>query len=1141
MKWFMNLSLAKKQVLVLLTVGLIPMAAIATLCVDVADRALARQALSHLQSVRENKATAISRYFRQAQQNITTLAANPFVIDAMSELSPAFDAMVRDEAITPDDLRVMRSSLRRYYGEQFAAQYQKLNDNTQPAIESWLQELSDTTVAAQYRYISDNPNPLGEKHLLDHARATGPYHDRHEHYHGYLRQYLQQYNYYDIFLIDTISGDVVYTVFKELDYATSLNDGPFADSNLTEAFQQAKTLRAGETVLVDYQPYAPSYDAPASFIATPIVNQYGTVGVLAIQMPLEPVNEIMSERAGMGETGESYLVGPDQLMRSDSFLDADNHSVSASFRNPQTGKVDTVATRKSQAGTTGAEIIQNYLGSDVLSAYAPIQIGDFTWSIVTEVDTAEALASITGLQHNAVIFALFILCVIAVFSYFLSKAMATPILKLASVIQRVQREGNFDLTIDNSHRDEVGTTCASFNTLLRNLASAFSQTNDVLTQLTQGNYEEKVTGDYAGQLAVLKNGINSTVDQLAESYRMQDEKSRQASDNAERANQIAAKAQQEATEALRIKQALDVCSTSIMITDDSFTINYANNAAHQLMTNIEDDIRQAVGQFDAAKLIGSNMDLFHKNPSQKRSTLHGLQKSLQTRIHVNERTLKIAATPIRDANGNLVGAVVEWEDITDVLHRFAEERRRAQQNQRVKQALDSVSTNTMIADADCTIVYMNNAINNMMKNAQQDIRRELTQFDADKLLGANMDVFHKNPSYQRELIRNLRDTYSGEVQIGGRTFALIASPIVDDGERIGTVVEWADRTQEVAIEKEIDVVVDAAAAGDFSQQINLVDKTGFFKTLSLGLNKLVTTTREGLEDIIQVLAAMSRGDLSRRIQKDYQGAFAQLKDDANKTCDKLAEIVGEIREASNSVLNCADEIAKGNSDLSQRTEEQASSLEETASSMEEMTTSVQQSAENAEHTSRIAEQAKEKAQHGGNVVGRAVTSMEAISQSSKKIADIISVIDDIAFQTNLLALNAAVEAARAGEQGRGFAVVASEVRNLAQRSADAAKEIKDLINDSVTKVQDGSALVNQSGETLREIVDAITEVSEMMRDIAMAAQDQTDGIGQVNTAVAQMDEMTQQNAALVEQASAAGETMAEQARSMTQVVGFFRT
>ncbi|GMR19948.1 MAG: methyl-accepting chemotaxis protein [Gammaproteobacteria bacterium] len=290
-----------------------------------------------------------------------------------------------------------------------------------------------------------------------------------------------------------------------------------------------------------------------------------------------------------------------------------------------------------------------------------------------------------------------------------------------------------------------------------------------------------------------------------------------------------------------------------------------------------------------------------------------------------------------------------------------------------------------------------------------------------------------------------------------------------------------------------------------------------------------------LEDI-----AEGEGDLTRRLDATGKDEIAKLSDAFNRFAGKIQDMVSQIKNTSGSILNGSQEISTGNIDLSQRTEEQASSLEETASSMEEMTSTVKQNADNARQANQLANVAREQAEKGGSVVSDAINAMAEINGSSKKIADIISVIDEIAFQTNLLALNAAVEAARAGEQGRGFAVVASEVRNLAQRSATAAKEIKDLISDSVDKVKAGSELVDKSGETLTEIVQGVKKVSDIVSEIAAASQEQSSGIDQVNKAVMQMDEMTQQNAALVEEAAAASKSMEEQAKGLYTMVSMFR-
>ena len=468
-------------------------------------------------------------------------------------------------------------------------------------------------------------------------------------------------------------------------------------------------------------------------------------------------------------------------------------------------------------------------------------------------------------------------------------------------------------------------------------------------------------------------------------------------------------------------------------------------------------------------------------------------------------------------------------------------RQQANAMARIKVALDNVSGNVMMADNRGDIIYMNKSVAAMMKNAENEIRRDLPNFDADKLVGTNFDSFHKNPEHQRQLLASLKTSYSTRLVIGGRTFDLAANPVVNEtGDRLGTAVEWQDRTNEVAVEKEVDNIVQSAREGDLQQRISLEGKDGFFRQLAEGINQLIGVVAESFEDVSSVMESMAGGDLTNTITKDYSGTFGVVKDNINATISKLQDVVGKIRESSEFIRNSSEEISAGNNNLSQRAEEQASTLEETASSMEELTSTVKNNADNAQQANQLAAGARDLAEKGGNVVKEAVAAMSGITASSNKIAEIIGVIDEIAFQTNLLALNASVEAARAGEQGRGFAVVATEVRNLAQRSATAAKEIKDLISDSGEKVEAGGKLVNESGVTLNEIVESVKKVGDIISEIAAASQEQSAGIEQVNKAVTQMDEITQQNAALAEQASASSESSLHKATEMNSLVAFFK-
>jgi len=339
---------------------------------------------------------------------------------------------------------------------------------------------------------------------------------------------------------------------------------------------------------------------------------------------------------------------------------------------------------------------------------------------------------------------------------------------------------------------------------------------------------------------------------------------------------------------------------------------------------------------------------------------------------------------------------------------------------------------------------------------------------------------------------------------------------------------------------EVRDMANAVSQGDFNQRIAAAGKEGYALELAELLNRLCSTANEALSDIARVSQSLASGDLTQQIEVAYPGLFGSTAEGINEISRNLQKLIGNIVEAVNLISTAAQEIATGNQDLSSRTESQASSLEETASSMEELTSAVKNNTDHAGQCNGLTSQSKEVAIRGGEVVGHVVTVMNDIHDSSKKISNIIGVIDGIAFQTNILALNAAVEAARAGEQGRGFAVVATEVRNLAQRSASAAKEIKALIDESVSKVEQGNKMAEEAGSTMQAVVHSIQEVATIMSEITAASQEQSAGIEEVGKAVSQMDEMTQQNAALVEEAAAAAESLEEQARNLSLQVSRFK-
>ncbi|TCZ87737.1 methyl-accepting chemotaxis protein [Lysobacter sp. N42] len=460
---------------------------------------------------------------------------------------------------------------------------------------------------------------------------------------------------------------------------------------------------------------------------------------------------------------------------------------------------------------------------------------------------------------------------------------------------------------------------------------------------------------------------------------------------------------------------------------------------------------------------------------------------------------------------------------------------------RLRCALDASASNVLVANRELRIVYANRGMAALLAATEADLRRTRAGFRADALLGTPLDTLFEGTGISRELLATLGAAREVRIELGGHVFDLVLTPVLDDeGARIGLATEWRDRTVELAMEAEVARVVGAAANGDFDARIDTTRQQGFLRHLGQDVNRLVDATRTALGELEGMLDALAAGDLGYRADAALDGQFGRLQAAANRSAARLGETVGAIRLAADAIRAAADEIAAGNADLARRTERQAASLEQTGAAMDELTGTVRGNTARAQQAQRLAGDAARTAGEGGAAMDRVVETMDGIRSASQRVAEIVGVIDGIAFQTNILALNAAVEAARAGEEGRGFAVVAAEVRSLAQRSAAAARDVRDLVATSAAQVEAGSEWVGTAHGRIAQIVDDAQRVSGLVADIARASTQQADGIARIGDAVAHMDAGTQQNAALVEQASASALGLQAQAERLVEAVAVFR-
>lgn len=715
---------------------------------------------------------------------------------------------------------------------------------------------------------------------------------------------------------------------------------------------------------------------------------------------------------------------------------------------------------------------------------------------------------------------------------------------LSDVIEKdVQNLVNAAKNGDLSHRiissDKQGCfreLSEGVNELVSTSGSIVNDTSRVIGALAQGDLSQTIDKHYRGEFQTLQNNANATIAKLKTVIEGD-------------------------IQSLVNKAEQGDLSNRINLSDKSGFYSSLSNGINSLVDKSESIINETVTLLGAMSHgdLTVRIEKDYKGSFNKlKSDAHDTQQKLTTVIEGDIQNIVNAARHgdlsqriITDGKEGFFLTLSQGiNDLVDVSDKIVKDTGRvlgALASGDLSQSIDTEyqgAFNSLKQDANATVIKLDQVI-------EQDIQKIVDQARRGNL-SQRISVQDKEGFYEG-LSRGINDIVTTSDMVVHDTVNVFGALAKGDlSQKIEREYEGdfaklqSDANATVSklklvIEGDIQHIVNAANRGDLSNRIQLNDKDGFFETLSLGINQLVDVSSKIINEAATVAKALADGNLSKSINGEYQGLFDQLKQNINQSVSNMRDIVGEIRFTANNVSNGSSEIASGNNDLSDRTQQQAASLEQTNATMRELmdrvTTTTTASAESA----KLAQGSRDIATQGGQVVANAVLAMSEIDQSSRKISDIIGVIDEIAFQTNLLALNAAVEAARAGESGRGFTVVAGEVRNLAQRSAQAAKEIKNLIIESGNKVDEGSTLVNNAGETLNEIVEAVTNVTESIKGISLDAQEQKVSIQQIFQTIAEMDDNTQQNAGLVEEISTASVSLNEQSDHLSELVSSFQT
>ncbi len=1045
-----------------------------------------------LQSQHGLKKAQIERYFESIRDQILTFSEDRMTVRAMRDFKQSF-ADYRAQAQL-DDSRIdeLRGQLGTYYTGEFASEYEAQNDGKRVNAQGLIGRLDADSVALQYAYIRSNPNPLGSKHMLDSADETTDYGRLHAEVHPVIRSFLDKFGYYDIFLVDSETGDIVYSVFKELDFTTSLKDGAYANTNFGEAFRRANALNSSdEFVLVDFEQYTPSYEAPASFIASPVFDGGKKVGVAMFQMPVDRIIEVMSQREGLGTTGETVLVGPDRLMRSDSFRKPETHGLVNSFRNPETGKIECDYVQMALEGKSGEIVTTDYVGNEVIQTYGPVDLLGQRWCLLAKMDTDEAFYAVNDMETAASsatssafwwTFLVTAGCIVAIlaFAWFFAGAFVRPINDTVGAVQAAAN-GDYSNRLDAKRGDELGKMGTAVNTMLESLTEAEHKAYDFTAKLDAASRAQAIiefepdgtiidaNDNFLKALGYKREEIvgkhhrifcdpeytqtpayTAFWEKLARGESDDGEYRRIRKDGSEiwikalysamldkngkvyRVVKFASDITEQVhgrQEAFTLRGVVDNSEAAYMMIDRDFNITYFNHATRELLTKHLDTLRTIWPKLSVENLIGANIDQFHKNPQHQRDLLSNPSNlPIKTDINVGPLTMALTVTAQLDEEGKYVGTNLEWKEVTE---------------ERKRQAVEK-------------------------KNS------EFQAHEVDELSSILQSIANGDLSRDYQVAEGDDDTAAAR-----RTFVNIAT-----------------------------------AVNAMSDNLR-----GLVRSLSSNASQLSSTS-----------------------------------DQLSTTANDLASGAEETTGQSATVAAAAEEMSTNMTNMAASTEEMTANVQSVAKAVDELTASIGEIAKTAEQASDIAQSATQLTESSNQTIGQLGDAAEEIGKVIEVIQDIAEQTNLLALNATIEAARAgeagkgfAVVATEVKELARQTADATQDIRvrieGIQSSTKEAVRSIAD-VGEAIQQVNSTSSTIASAVEeqsiTTKEIASNVNETATATTTVSSGVAESASACTEISRNIVGVDQAAKQTAEGASQTQTVGGQLSQLADELQGLVGKFK-